>query len=292
MLKAADLDVERLGSGPRVVLVHGSIVGAQRSWRKQRELAKAWTLCLPNRPGFGTSPELTRGDFDQEAPLIAELLGDSAHLVGHSYGAVIALLAAARRPAAVRSLIVSEPGLLRLAAGDPIADAMIAQGEEMYRRGPEIEPRDFLLAFRSGVHSAHETPEQLPDWLERGARHAARERPPWHAEVPLDELSHTAFPKLVISGGHSPVFEAVCDRLAERLGGAERSIISGRQHTIPATGEPYNTRVHGFLARAERRGSEPARAERRGSEPARAERRGAEPARAEPRHPEPFSGGP
>lgn len=251
MLTVTDLDVERLGSGPAVVLVHGSIVGAQRSWRKQRELAEKWTLCLPNRPGFGDSPELERGDFEQEAPLIAELLEDSSHLIGHSYGAVIALLAAAQRPEAVRSLVVSEPGLLRLAAGDPVADAMIVHGEEMYRRGPDAEPRDFLLAFRSGVHSANETPEELPDWLERGARHAARERPPWHADVPLAALANTPFPKLVISGGHSPVFEAVCDHLAERLGGAERMTISGRQHTIPATGEAYNSRVHEFLTRAE-----------------------------------------
>ena len=31
--------------------------------------------------------------------MFAELLGDGAHLVGHSYGAVIALLAAGLRPA-------------------------------------------------------------------------------------------------------------------------------------------------------------------------------------------------
>jgi pimeloyl-ACP methyl ester carboxylesterase len=249
-ITAEDLDVEWVGSGPRVVFVHGSIVGAERTWRKQRVLAERWKLCLPNRPGFAASPGLPRGDFELEAPLIAELLGDSAHLVGHSYGAVIALLAAALRPEAVRSMVVSEPGLLRLAAGDPMADEMIAHGEEMYRRAPQADPGAFLRAFRSGVHSAHETPEELPDWLERGARHAARERPVWHAEVPMGELAAARFPKLVISGGHSPVFEAVCDRLAEQLGG-ERTIIYGRQHTIPATGEPYNARVNDFLSRAE-----------------------------------------
>jgi pimeloyl-ACP methyl ester carboxylesterase len=91
----ADLDVERVGAGATVVLVHGSIVDARRTWRKQRELARQWALCLPNRPGFAASQPLARGDFELEAPLIAELLGDGAHLVGHSYRAVIALLAAA-----------------------------------------------------------------------------------------------------------------------------------------------------------------------------------------------------
>jgi pimeloyl-ACP methyl ester carboxylesterase len=250
-LTAADLDVERLGEGPPVLFVHGSIVEAQRTWRRQRELAARWSLCLPNRPGFAASRPLPRGDFELEAPLFAELLGESSHLVGHSYGAVIALLAAALRPQAVRSLVVSEPGLLRLAEGDAMADEMIARGEEMYRRGPDIPVRDFLIAFRTGVHSAHETPEELPDWLERGARHAVRERPPWQADVPLERLAAASFPKLVISGGHSPVFERLCDTLSERLGGAERVVITGRNHTIPATGVAYNSCLTDFLARAE-----------------------------------------
>jgi len=64
---------------------------------------------------------------------------------------------------------------------------------------------------------------------------------------PLEKLRAAPFAKLVISGGHSPVFEAVCDRLAERLR-ASRAVISGRGHTIPATGESYNERLHSFLA--------------------------------------------
>ena len=118
--------------------MHGSIVGPEQTWRAQRELAARWTLVLPHRPGFGASPSLPRGDFEAEAPLIAELLGDGAHLVGHSYGAVIALHAAALRPEAVRSLTVTEPGALRIAAGDPQVDATIANGEELYRRRAEL----------------------------------------------------------------------------------------------------------------------------------------------------------
>jgi pimeloyl-ACP methyl ester carboxylesterase len=245
-LTASDLDVLRLGEGPPVVLVHGSIVEARRTWRQQLVLAEHWSLCLPNRPGFAGSPPLERGDFEAEAPLIAELLGDGAHLVGHSYGAVIALLAAAQRPEAVRSLTVSEPGSLGVAAGDPVVDATIAQGDELYRHRGEIAPAEFVRLFRSGLHSAHETPDTLPDWLERGARHVMAERPPWEAEIPLDLLAATAFPKLVISGGHSPAFERMCDVLAERLG-ARREVIAGRGHTIPATGAPYNECLHGFL---------------------------------------------
>lgn len=246
---AADLDVERIGDGPPVVFVHGSIVGPEQTWRAQRDLAVRWTLVLPHRPGFGASPELPRGDFEAEAPLFAELLGDGAHLVGHSYGAVIALHAAALRPEAVWSLTVTEPGALRIAAGDPQVDATIAHGEELYRRRVEIPPRDWVDLFRSGVGSAHATPEQMPDWLMRGAQHVMEERPPWESELPLAALAAAAFPKLVISGRHSPVFELVCDVLAERIG-ADRATASGRGHSIPVVGERYNALLKDFFSRS------------------------------------------
>jgi pimeloyl-ACP methyl ester carboxylesterase len=250
-LHATDLDVERLGSGPPVVFVHGSVVGAERTWRHQRALAERWSLVLPQRPGFGASPSLARGDFALEAPLVAELLGDGAHLVGHSYGAVIALLAAALRPEAVLSLTVSEPGALRLAAGDPAVDTMIEQGTELFRHCEQLGPHDFVLLFRSGAGSARETPAELPDWLERGARHAMAERPSWEAEIPLATLAAARFPKLVVSGGHSPAFEAVCDALADALD-AERATIPGRGHTVPSTGDPYNALLEAFLMHSAR----------------------------------------
>jgi pimeloyl-ACP methyl ester carboxylesterase len=249
-LRASDLDVEQLGSGPTVVLVHGSIVDARRTWRHQLELAERWTLCIPNRPGFAASRPLARGDFELEAPLIAELLGEGAHLVGHSYGAVIALCAAALRPEAVRSLTVSEPGSMRVAAGNPAVDVAIANGELLYAQAPRLSPMQFLLAFRGGVGSTNETPGELGGELLHGVELLMRERPPWEAELQLELLAEAPFPKLVISGGHSPVFEAVCDAVAEGLGG-ERAVIGGRMHTIPATGAPYNERLQAFLGDAE-----------------------------------------
>jgi pimeloyl-ACP methyl ester carboxylesterase len=250
---ASELDVPRKGRGPLVVLVHGSVVGASVTWRKQGPLAEHWTLCTPNRPGFGASPPIERGDFETEAPLIADLLGEGAHLVGHSYGAVIALFAAALRPEAVRSLTVSEPGSLGVAAGNPAVDAVIESGNELFRRGPEMEPRELLLFFREGVGSAHITPDELDDDLLAGVRLLMRERPPWELDPPLAELARAPFPKLVISGGHSEVFEAVCDAVADGVSG-ERAVIPGRGHSIPATGGPYNERLHAFLSSCEAAG--------------------------------------
>jgi pimeloyl-ACP methyl ester carboxylesterase len=247
---AESLEVARLGSGPRLLLIHGSVVGPERTWRHQIALAERYQLTLPKRPGFGSSPACSRGDFEAEAPMMAELLADGAHVVAHSYGAVIALYAAALRPEAVLSLTISEPGCLRVAAGDPLVDAQIAHGELLYERAATLEPLEFLRLFRGGVGSTHPTPARLRGELLEGARMLMRERPPWEADPPFETLARAPFEKLVVSGGHSPVFEAVCDAVAGRLR-AQRAVISGRGHTIPATGEPYNERLASFLAAAE-----------------------------------------
>jgi pimeloyl-ACP methyl ester carboxylesterase len=245
------LEVERLGEGPPVLFVHGDIVGPSLTWRKQRELGERWALVIPSRPGFGNSPALERNDFQVEAPMFAELLGDGAHLVGHSYGAVIALLAAAERPEAVRSLTVSEPGCLRVAEGTPVVDEMIANGELLFHNAASIPSEEFLRLFRGGAGSAYETPGELPDELLRGVELLKRERPSWEAEIPLERLATADFPVLVASGDHSVAFEAVCDSLAASLS-AERAVIPGRGHTVPSTGAPYNERLEAFLTAAER----------------------------------------
>jgi pimeloyl-ACP methyl ester carboxylesterase len=135
-----------------------------------------------------------------------------------------------------------------VAAGDPAVDAMIAQGEELFRRRGELTPRTFVALFRSGAHSVRETPDELPDWLERGARHAMEERRSWEADIPLDALASAPFPTLVISGDHSPAFEAVCDVLAERVG-AERAVIPGRGHSDPRP-RPHDPEHRRALQRA------------------------------------------
>jgi hypothetical protein len=66
-----------------------------------------------------------------------------------------------------------------------------------------------------------------------------RGRPIWEPELPLAPLASAAFPKLVVYGGHSAGFDAICDELAERIG-ASRMVIEGAGHEIQFTGGPVN----------------------------------------------------
>ncbi len=69
--------------------------------------------------------------------------------------------------------------------------------------------------------------------------------------MPLDTLATTAFPKLVISGGWSRAFDAICDTLEQCLS-AERAVIMGARHTVQFMGEPFNQRLLAFLRAAQR----------------------------------------
>ncbi len=66
-----------------------------------------------------------------------------------------------------------------------------------------------------------------------------RGRPVWDADLPLAELAAADFPKLVVSGGHSAGFDAICDELASRIDAARRVVV-GAGHEIQFTGEPIN----------------------------------------------------
>lgn len=246
--------VERLGSGPRVVLVHGSMSGP-RAWTLQRALADRFRLEIVARPGFPPNPPEERIDFERDAPLVAKQLGGGAHLVGHSYGGVICLLAAALRPGSVRSLTVVEPPAFGVARGNPAVDAFVAAADRHWATGPR-EPRAFAEQFLALVGATPQLPDPLPPLVEQVARGLMVERSPAEAEIPLTELRRASFPKLVVSGAHHPAFDAVCDVLERELP-AERAVIGGFGHAITAAGEQLNRVLEEFLSRSARPGSAP-----------------------------------
>ncbi len=112
-------------------MIHGGAQGARASgganFRAQEPLAgEGWQLIVPDRPGHGQSPDPGRpDDAELDGALMLELLGDGAHLLGHSFGACVALYAAAQRPELARSLTLIEPALLNFASGDPRVRRML-----------------------------------------------------------------------------------------------------------------------------------------------------------------------
>jgi pimeloyl-ACP methyl ester carboxylesterase len=239
----------RLVARPRLLLVHGSVVNGEATWSAQRPLAEQFELVVPNRRGFPPGPEVERVDYEDEADWLEQYLTPGAHLVGHSYGGVIALFAAARYPELVHSLTVIEPPCLLVAQGDPAVDEFIDASDALWEDGPD-DPEAFLRLFLEAVGSSLPRGEVSAALLQ-GARTLRVERYPWRAEIPLDELAATPFPKLVVSGAHSAPFDAVCDVLERELG-AQRAVLPGAGHSVQRLGEPFNDLLAAFVERAER----------------------------------------
>jgi pimeloyl-ACP methyl ester carboxylesterase len=252
------LHVSWSGAGEPVLLVHGSFTPASRTFAEQASLADEFRLGLVDRRGFGASPATERVDFERDAEDIAALLGEPAHLVGHSYGGVACLLAAARRPDGVRSLTVIEPPALALIAGDPAAEKLrtrIAVAFEEAADASDLYAR-FVEAW--GFPRPSETALARRD--HRALAASVGERPPGEAQIPLDALARARLPTLVVSGGWEDTppeaqalaghaFHAVCDVLERRLG-AERLHVAATAHAPQQAGEAFNEPLRAFLRRA------------------------------------------
>src|SRR3954447_3158766 len=123
---STDLHIEHWGAGTPVVLVHGSLANGAQEWEAQRTLAdEGFRLTVFDRRGYGLSAAAPGEDFIVDAADIAALLGDGAHLVGHSYGGLGALLAAAQRPEATLSLTLLEPAVLTCGLDEPAWSTLV-----------------------------------------------------------------------------------------------------------------------------------------------------------------------
>jgi pimeloyl-ACP methyl ester carboxylesterase len=226
-------------------LVHGSVANAELTFAGQRPLAERFELVLHTRSGYPPRPPEERIDFEDQADELAAELRPGDHLVGHSYGGVVSLLAAIRNPL-IASLTVSEPPAFGVAPQDPAVREFVDRYAALVAEGPHT-PAEYVAFFLPLVGSRI-PPGDLTPVLEQGTRAAMAERPPNEAEIPLDDLDAAPFPKLVVSGAHHAVFDAVCDVLEQRLH-AERAVLPGAGHTVPrALG--YNETLAAFVERA------------------------------------------
>ena len=226
-----DLHVEEWGDGARVVLVHGSLATAAEEWIGQRPLGdQGFHLVAPDRRGYGRSPSAAGEDYLRDAEDIAELMGEGAHLVGHSYGGLGVLFAAAQRPEATLSIALLEPAAGVLGQDRPEGRALTSTIRALW--DSDVDDATWVVRFLKAVGS--DPDEFPPDFLEaalplvpllRNGRRFSE------GELPLAALAAAPFPKLVVSGGHSDGLDAICDDLAARIGG-QRAVAEGAGHEV------------------------------------------------------------
>jgi pimeloyl-ACP methyl ester carboxylesterase len=237
--EAGRLYVEEWGTGEPVVLVHGSLATCAEEWEAQRPLVdEGYRLVVFDRRGYGQSPSATGEDFLVDADDIVELMGEGAHLVGHSYGGLGAMKAAARRPDATKSLTLLEAPAVVSAEAAPAWQALVDEISVLWDQ--DIPDEEWVVRFLKAVGS---DPDEFPPEMLALAVPLVpvlrQGRPFYDAEVPFAELAAARFPKLVVSGGHHEGFDQMCASLAGRIG-ASHAVVEGAGHEIQFTGDPIN----------------------------------------------------
>jgi pimeloyl-ACP methyl ester carboxylesterase len=161
------------GTGPGVVCTHAS-ASTSGQWRALMEqLAPKFRVLAPDSYGSGKSPEWPSDrviSLRDEVKLIEPVLaraGSPLALVGHSYGAAIALMAALANPGRVRALALYEPTLFALVDAEAprpnqaegirnaIADASIALDA-----GNQDAAAERFIDYWMGTGSWQKTPDR------------------------------------------------------------------------------------------------------------------------------------
>ncbi|APD13566.1 alpha/beta fold hydrolase [Pandoraea pulmonicola] len=243
------LDIATLGDhGDRVVMVHGSLNDGHAAFSAQLALAERFRLTIVNRRGYGGNPPISRVNPDVDAGDIVELLQDGAHLVGTSMGGVISARAAALAPDRVRSLTLIEPPAFPNAAAHPVVAAASLAMQQHWARASDADAPTFLDGFAAALRMPLQLPSPLPPGLVAATVNLKTETP-WATYIPLAQIALARFPKLIVSGQCSPVFEAICDTLANALN-AQREIFPGSTHAVQRIGKPFNDVLERFWSTA------------------------------------------
>ncbi|MCI0849711.1 MAG: alpha/beta fold hydrolase [Chloroflexi bacterium] len=127
------IDVPQQGSGEPLLFLHGS--GGLHDGEYLNLLAQTFTVYAPSHPGFGASEGIEHIDDIIDFALyyhdlMDELGLESAHIVGHSLGGMIAAEIAALCPHRVRRLVLANPvGLWR--DDDPVLDFITMPADKL-----------------------------------------------------------------------------------------------------------------------------------------------------------------
>ena len=211
-LNGVGIFYERGGSGPPVVMVHGSW-GDHYNWDPVvPALAREFDVIRYDRRGHSQSgpapvPGKTSQDVDDLLGLIERLGLGRPVVVGNSFGAIVTLKTVARAPAALRAIVVHEPPLIGLVANDAGAREQVEKAARHLQQdivalldAGRIEDgtRVFVDTVAFGPGAWDTLPQALKDTFMNNALTWTDElRDPEWSIVALDDLARFDRPALV-----------------------------------------------------------------------------------------------
>lgn len=277
-MKLVDMTMTTAGAGAvdpaPVVALHGT-AGSGKQWRELvSSMQDRRSVICPDVPGYGDADRVSvpvATMMDAEATVILQQiidLGQPVHLVGHSYGAAIALKIALRAPTMLASLTLIEPAMFHLLdAGDAkdralyrqimavagMVSAAIAEGE------PEAGMERFV-DFWNGRGAFAATGSDMRAILasqigQVAANFATGMAQNWSIEA----CRVISCPTMAIMGLESrPVAQRVTEMVAEAIPDMQLAMIADAGHMSPFTHSAIvNRLIAGHIAAVERTASMP-----------------------------------
>lgn len=233
------------GEGTETVLFLHGLTGVSEVWGPTvGNLPPSRRYVAMDQRGHGKSPasptmKYTPGAFVEDSVQAIRILGGRVHLVGHSMGARIAMILAARHPELVQSVAIVDIGPEASKANIEATSRGIRSRPEQFqceqealdygfrkRTATEAEASIFLARLRKGVDGSM-------TWLSPGASLVAcvsgqRNRSYWQ------DWKAISGPVLFVHGGSSnEVSVAIADRMREMNPGARFLRLDGVGHNIP-----------------------------------------------------------
>jgi len=231
---------ERTGEGPPLVLLHGTSRDRSHWARSLPGLARHTTVYAVNRRGRGESGDADRYAIEREVEdvlAVIDAVGEPVHLLGHSYGAIIALEVAMRTDR-LRGLILYEPPIAVGAdrVPDDLGERLAAFLQEGPRYPPEvIAARRALPTWPDALALAHTLPRETQT-VHRYALDPAR-------------VAAVKASTLLLLGSQSPsFFRAAIEALHATLPQSEMVVLPGQHHNaMEAAPELFVETVHRFV---------------------------------------------
>ncbi len=249
----AAITYERSGDGPSLVLLHGA--GRDRAhWRLSLpELARHATVHAVDRRGRGQSDDAEDYAIEREvddALAVLDAIDGPVYLLGHSFGAIVAL-EAALRVNTLSGLILYEPpfnvflDMVSTELGDKLEALMLTGDREavlttFLREGPHYPP-EVIAAQR-----------EQPDWPERlrFAHTLPREVQAVNRYVFTPErFAGLRTPCLLLLGSESPpFFRQAIEALDGVLPGSNMVELPGQHHNaMESAPSLFADTVHRFV---------------------------------------------
>lgn len=245
VLDEVELEYEASGTGEPVVFIHGAFIADTfRPLVAEPSLNHGYKLITYCRRGYMSSSrpdgKLTIADQVGDCRALLRCLGIArAHIVGHSFGGVVALQLALEAPEMVHTLALLEPALA-VGANGPAYRESLAGGIRRYREvGAAVAVDEFLQARWPGFRAPLE--EVLPGAFDQAVADAVNT---FESELSglLDwnfgeaQGRRIAQPVLSVLGSESdalwPRFGETHRTLCAWLPQAEEFILSGATHFL------------------------------------------------------------